>query len=422
MKRRKKSRLHYSKVLAFGLGLSAAASLSAWSATRRADLNETLLSGEATKTALGGPLATAGESTLAGQLVAGVTSSAVGALTWDLPVTRNARVDMWIAFLAGRNRAKTELWLERSGRYVPMMRAELRRRGMPEDLIYLAMIESGFSPNAYSTAKAAGLWQFIAETGQIYGLEVSPYIDERRDPVKATSAALDFLEKLHRRFGSWYLAAAAYNTGPNRVARILRERAGGARGDEDLFWRIAPYLPQETRDYVPLMLAAGHIAKDPAKYGFTDLEFHEPLEFEIVNAPGDVTLQTIATASGSSLKVIKELNPQLVRGRTPPRRIVQVRIPENSSVSFAEKLPALQLAALTAEKAAAKVAAKTVVKKKTALASRQKTHVVKKGESFSTIARKHGVSTAALQAANRKVKPKALMPGRVLLVPRARSS
>jgi membrane-bound lytic murein transglycosylase D len=384
MKRRAKNRLHYMKFLAFGLGLSAAASLSAWSAMRRADMHESLLSAEASESGLARKLASADESTLAGQLVAGVTTRAVGALTWDLPVTRNARVESWIAFLAGRNREKTELWLERSGRYVPMMRAELRRRGMPE--------------------------------------EVSPYIDERRDPVKATSAALDFLEKLHRRFGSWYLAAAAYNTGPNRVARILRERAGGARGDEDLFWKIAPYLPQETRDYVPLMLAAGHIAKDPAKYGFTDLEFHEPLLFEIVNVPGDVTLQTIATASGTELKVIKELNPQLVRGRTPPRRIVQVRIPENTSVAFAEKLPTVQLAALTAEKAAAKVAAKNVVKKKTVLASRQKTHVVKKGESFSTIARKHGVSTAALQAANKRVRAKALIPGRVLLVPRARTS
>src|SRR5688572_26796812 len=167
--------MQYSKVLAFGLGLSAAASLSAWSATRRVNLAEAILPT---------PLS---EATLAGQLVSGVTSTvSVGALTWDMPVTRNARVENWIDFLAGRNRKKTELWLERSGRYVPMMRAELRKRGMPEDLIYLAMIESGFSPNAYSVAKAAGLWQFIAETGQIYGLEVSPYIDERRDPVKAT--------------------------------------------------------------------------------------------------------------------------------------------------------------------------------------------------------------------------------------------
>src|SRR5690606_30020651 len=132
------------------------------------------------------------------------------------------------------------------------------------DLLYLALIESGLSPKAYSHAAASGLWQFISETGQRYGLEVSRDVDERRDPIQSTSAALDYLQDLYGRFGSWYLAAAAYNTGENRVERILRERAGGAKGDDALFWTIAPYLPRETRDYVPLMLAAAHIGKEPA--------------------------------------------------------------------------------------------------------------------------------------------------------------
>jgi hypothetical protein len=156
-------------------------------------------------------------------------------IAWDLPVTRNERVDFWIRWLSRQNHHRTALWLERSGRYAPMTREKLRARGMPEDLVYLALIESGFSPSATSRAQAIGIWQFIAETGRRYGLTVTPYLDERRDPVKSTDAALAYLQELHGRFGSWYLAAAAYNSGENRVERLLRERAGNARGDEALY-------------------------------------------------------------------------------------------------------------------------------------------------------------------------------------------
>jgi hypothetical protein len=157
---------------------------------------------------------------------------------------------------------------------------------MPEDLFYLAMIESGLSNRAVSHASAVGLWQFIAETGRRYGLEVSTYVDERRDPLKSTDAALDYLTDLHDRFGSWYLAAAGYNSGENRVERILRQRAGGQKGDDALYWRIASHLPRETRDYVPLMLAAGHIGKDPNAYGFYGIEHQAPLAFDRVEVGG----------------------------------------------------------------------------------------------------------------------------------------
>jgi membrane-bound lytic murein transglycosylase D len=255
------------------------------------------------------------------------TVAALAAVRWDLHVTRNDRVEAWIGFLQGRNRDKTRLWLERSGRYAPMVRQALRERGMPEDLVYLAFIESGFSPHAYSRAKAAGIWQFIAETGRRYGLEVSSYVDERRDPLKATTAALNYLEELHHQFGNWYLAAAAYNSGENRVARILRERRENERGNEEMFWRIAPYLPQETRDYVPLMLAAGHIDKEPEKYGFVDLEYHLPLTFETVEVPGGTRLAAIARAIRVEIGDVEELNPHLVRKMTPTGRVTKVRIP-----------------------------------------------------------------------------------------------
>lgn len=318
--------------------------------------------------------------------------------TWDLPVTRNERVEFWIDFLTGANRDKTRLWLERSGRYVPMIRAELRSRGMPEDLVYLAMIESGFSPRAYSRAHASGLWQFIAETGRRYGLEVSQYVDERRDPIKSTTAALDYLEDLYARFGSWYLAAAAYNSGENRVERILNQRAGGRRGDDALFWRIAPYLPRETRDFVPLMLAAGFVAKHPEAYGFTDLEYHPPLRFDVVEVPASTPLALVARAADVHEDVVQELNLHLVRGTSPPSRTYEVRLPVGHGAVFAANFERVR-----EEERAARLAA-TV-------------HVVRRGETLSHIARQYGVTANALQRYNGIANPRRLQIGQRIRIP-----
>jgi membrane-bound lytic murein transglycosylase D len=161
-------------------------------------------------------------------------------------------------------------YMERMPKYESMISAKLAQRGMPQDLIYLAMIESGFNPTAKSPAAASGLWQFIGETGRRYGLKVTRKLDERNDPAKATDAALSYLADLYDRFGSWYLAAAAYNTGENRVGRIMREVTGSERGTDADYYRIANRLPQETRDYVPKLIAAARIAKEPAKYGFEE--------------------------------------------------------------------------------------------------------------------------------------------------------
>jgi membrane-bound lytic murein transglycosylase D len=337
-------------------------------------------------------------------------TSAVGEaeeVVWDLPVTHNESVEWWIGFLQGRNREKTQLWLERTGKYGPMIQAELRRRGMPEDLLYLALIESGLSPKAYSRAAASGMWQFIAETGQRYGLEVSSDVDERRDPIKSTSAALDYLQDLYGRFGSWYLAAAAYNTGENRVERILRERAGGAKGADSLFWKIAPHLPRETRDYVPLMLAAAHIGKEPAKYGFGELSYQDELVFDVVWVPGSADLSTIAEASGAELEEIRDLNTHLTNGRTPSNRGWSVRIPAGRRVAFERGFPALYR---TARLATATPAVST---------GTAGSHRVARGETLSHIAKRYGITVSSLRSANGSLDPLRLRVGQVVRLPGA---
>src|SRR6476620_4409965 len=203
-------------------------------------------------------------------------SSASG---WDLPNIDNPRVDSLVKLFSTDPKVKSRfaLWLDRKSTYQPMISAKLEQHDMPQDLIYLAMIESGFNPKAQSPAKAGGLWQFVSETGQRYGLTVNKKVDERNHPDKATDAALSYLSDLHDRFGSWYLAAAAYNTGENRVARIMRQVTGSEKGSDADYYRISKLLPRENQDYVPMMIAAGRISKDPAKYGFTSPDV-EPSE------------------------------------------------------------------------------------------------------------------------------------------------
>jgi membrane-bound lytic murein transglycosylase D len=261
-------------------------------------------------------------------------------VAWDIPATRNDAVETWIDYLSNRNADNTRLWMERSGKYAPLIRTELRRRGMPEDLQYLAFIESGFTPRAYSHAAASGLWQFVAGTARDFGLEVNAEVDERRDPLKSTNAALDYLQELHDEFGSWYLAAAAYNSGDNRIARIMREHTGSSRGSDADFWAIAPYLPRETRNYVPLMLAAGYVNKQPAEHGFDNVEYQDPLKFEVAWVPGSTPLSVVAKAAGVADSVVKDLNPQLMKGRTPANRGWAVRIPQGTRVSFDRKFAA----------------------------------------------------------------------------------
>jgi membrane-bound lytic murein transglycosylase D len=272
------------------------------------------------------------------QDVLGERQAEAQGVVWDLPNLDHERVDFWIERFTTvpDMREKMEGFLQRSGIYVPMLLEKLDERGMPRDLIYLAMIESGFEPQAYSHAHASGLWQFIAETGQRYGLTIDRAVDERNDPVRSTEAALDYLQYMYQRFDSWYLAAAGYNTGENRVARVMRETFGRENAESDAeYYQIWPKLPRETRDYVPLMIAAGRIGKEPAKYGFDHVVPDAPLEYHEVLVPPATDLNAIARAAGVPLNAIRDLNPHIKLTRTPNNREYAVRLPTTSLRQFA---------------------------------------------------------------------------------------
>ena len=187
----------------------------------------------------------------------------------DLPDLEHPRVDSWIKRFTGPMRSSYATYLSRMTKYEPMISEKLAKRDMPQGLIYLAMIESGFNPSAKSRVAATGLWQFMSATGREYGLRVSGKVDERKNPARATDAALEYLADLHDRFGSWYLAAAAYNVGQGRVAKVMKQVTGNTRGTDADYYRIANRLPKETREYVPKMIAAARIGTNPAKYGFS---------------------------------------------------------------------------------------------------------------------------------------------------------
>ncbi len=245
----------------------------------------------------------------------------------SLPHTPAGEVDRWVVRLATTQRGEMQRYLERMARYEPLIHHALVERGLPRDLLYLALIESGFLPRATSRVGAAGIWQFMPGTARGYGLEVSAYVDERRDPVRATYAAVRHLEGLHQQFGSWHLAAAAYNAGHNRVGSLLQQLIGARGGQETFYWMIRPYLPQETQDYVPKLLAASRIARAPEQYGFEHLAPAPPLHFREVSVPGGVHLAAVAQAAGVPAEEVFELNPHLIRQLTPPGRRWPVRIP-----------------------------------------------------------------------------------------------
>jgi membrane-bound lytic murein transglycosylase D len=244
-----------------------------------------------------------------------------------LPLEMNEPVERWVRrFL--RDPDSFQSLLDRKARYAPMVREKLLERGMPEELLYLALIESGFSNRATSEVQAAGVWQMMPPTAMAFGLRVDGWVDERRDPVLSTGAALDYLELLHEKFGSWYLAAAAYNCGPARVARALRGREGTP--SEAVIWEILPQLPPETRQFIPKLVAASTLARDPERFGLRHPSGAE-VTYDQVFVPGGTSLHAVSRVVGVPTARLLELNPHLLRGVTPPGVSYPVRVPPGES-------------------------------------------------------------------------------------------
>lgn len=257
---------------------------------------------------------------------------------FDIPVVRNQQVEMWLDYFQGRGKKWMVIWLGRSRRYVPFMKKILREHDLPQDLVNLAMIESGFSSRAYSRARAVGPWQFMKATGRLYGLQVNFWVDERRDPEKSTVAAARHLKDLYDQFQSWKLAAAAYNAGAGKVTRAIRKYK-----TED-FWELTKgrYLKPETRHYVPKMIAAALIAKEPEKYGFTDIQYEEPLEYDKVVLRKPVNLVVLSERAGVSLEEMLDLNPELNHPVTPPNSAgYELRVPAGRSDLFIKTVASL---------------------------------------------------------------------------------
>jgi membrane-bound lytic murein transglycosylase D len=250
----------------------------------------------------------------------------------DIPLALNSKVEYFLYYFQTNGKPAFSRWLSRSSRYIPMMKEILTREGMPEDLVYVAMIESGFQMHARSWANAVGPWQFISETGRRYDLRIDQWIDERKNPVKATTAAALYLKELYGMFkGDWYLAAAGYNAGENKILRAI------SMYNTSDFWEISrgSYLKRETKEYVPKLLAAAIIAKDPARYGFTDIAYLTPIEYDTVRIPSRTNLDLAAKLSGTSYESIKELNPDLRHWCTPPNYPdYLLKIPKGSKAQF----------------------------------------------------------------------------------------
>jgi membrane-bound lytic murein transglycosylase D len=306
------------------------------------------------------------------------------------PVVSNSQVQYFLDRFTGERREVIGLWLSRAGRFLGMIRDTLRRHGLPEDLAFTAMIESGFNPLAVSHAGAKGLWQFMAATARNYGLRVDQWVDERLDPEKSTAAAAAYLRDLHNTFGSWWLAQAAYNAGETTIARAIR-----ATGSSD-FWAIASteMLRRETKEFVPQILAATLIGREPGRYGF-DLPAASSPPVDRVSVPGSTDLHGLSIVAGIPASTLRALNPVLVRGVTPPGAPYELKVPAGTGRGV--------LAALGAPRRGRVVAA--------AAHGKRGVHVVRPRDTVSAIARHYGVSVDDVMRWNRLAAPARIRPG-----------
>ncbi len=319
---------------------------------------------------------------------------------FDIPFTRNAKVDQWIQIFTTTLRDKYTLWLSRLGRYGIYMEDVLASHGLPRDILYLSMIESGLNLNAYSHANAAGPWQFIKSTGRLYGLQVNEWVDDRRDLVKATDAGARHLKDLYALYGDWYLAFGAYNAGAGKINRAIR-----TTGSRD-FWTISRHrhaIRAETKDYVPKILAAAYVAKNYKKFGFSEDLFMPALDFETVQVDGGVSIDVLARCAGTDPDWMTQLNAEFHRGMTPPGGMHAIRIPAESAHSFGKAYAALS----PEEKFRATPKA---------LGTGYDYYRVKRKDTLGRIAKRHGVSTRELVAAN-NLKNQKIHAGQMLKIP-----
>lgn len=309
-------------------------------------------------------------------------------ITYDLPIVMNDRVKKSIIYYQTVARDAFMKFLVRSHRYKKMMIEIIDSYGLPHDLVYLSMVESGYNPRAYSWARASGLWQFISSTGRHYKLNRSWWYDERRDPIKSTHAACQFLGDLYKQFGCWELAMAAYNGGPGRVSRTIKKQKTID------FWKMR--LKRQTMDYVPLIMAATIIAKDPSKYGFNDIEFEPEITWDVIDIDKCLELSVVAKAVGCKVSEIKDLNPELLRKYTPPNtKSYSLKIPKGTKTKFLaayDDLPS---------------------PKETSWVR----HDIRGGETISTIAARYGVSQYAILEANNLSRRSTIYAGKQLIVP-----
>ena len=310
---------------------------------------------------------------------------------YDFPVTVNRQVQYYLDSFTGKHRRNFELWLSRSGRYLPMIHEKLRAAGLPEDLVYLAMIESGYNERAYSRARAVGVWQFIKPTGRNYGLTINSYVDERRNPIKSTQAAVSYLSDLYNEFGSWYLAVAAYNAGEGKIRRAIKKYKTTD------FWEIAQgrYLKLETKRYVPKLIAAIIIAKEPGKYGFDKIAYAPPLAYETVEVPRWTSIKAVALASGLDPKELKKYNSELRKEFTPPDRVLYpFNVPPGKKIDVEKNLPRVQAVVSTGFK----------------------THKVKNRETLNAICKKYGLTKTVILKSN-NLRSAGLRAGQRLRIP-----
>lgn len=258
---------------------------------------------------------------------------------YDIPIEMQPLVMQYIHYFQGPGRKWFRRWMGRSARYIPLMQPILEERGLPVDLVYLAMIESGFSATAYSWAAASGPWQFIAGTGRMYGLKQDFWVDERRDPVKSTHAAAQYLRQLYSEFGHWYLAWAGYNTGGGRVKRMINSYS-----TRD-FWELSERkgFATETKHYVPKLIACALIAKHPEAFGFRpdEFEYEAPFDYDEYKLTSAVDFEVLARAAETDVETLQTLNPELKRWCTPPATTASpyvIRIPKGSLARFADNL------------------------------------------------------------------------------------